>query len=182
MTIHRGLHRREGGFTVVEVMITLSIIGILSSIATVTLSKSINNAKNARLQVMVRNLADDLHAHVDDYDLQHRYSRRGGNAYLNNKVEDIWENAEYDNVFSHRNPYSQSKVVLNWTSVPGSLKHPAIFVTDRPRFSYDRLGSRYAERNLRGSLVVWMRNGNTEIDIYYVDVEGKKSRLRHTVE
>ncbi len=107
---------------------------------------------------------------------------RGGDAYLNNRLETIWENVEYDNVFGHGNPYSQSKVILNWISVSGSLKHPAVFVTSTPRFSYDSLRSQYAESNLRGSLVVWMRNGDSEIDIYYVDVEGRKSRLRLTVE
>ena len=96
--------------------------------------------------------------------------------YLNHKLESILENTPYDNVYRHRNPYSKSTVVLNWPSVPSEFENPAIYITNKNKYSYDKISEVIEE--LRGSVIVWMENKESNVDIFYLDVDGNKFSSR----
>jgi len=170
------------GFTLIELMVVITIIGILSMIATKSVPKIVDRAKEAQLQVMVHNLADDVYSYIHDYDKRHRWRRHHNEKYLNSKLESLWEVKPFDNIFNHRNPFSHSKVVLNWGRVPGSLRNPAIFITANRRYSYERIKPKRVLKNLRGSLIVWMHNRVSKVEIFYIDMKGHKSRLLITTE
>ncbi|HEC77909.1 MAG TPA: type II secretion system protein [candidate division WOR-3 bacterium] len=170
--------QKKNGFTMVEILVVVAIIGILSSLVTWNVSNSIKRAREAQLKVMMRNLADDLLSYAPEYDLKHRWGKNYDERYLNGKLEKLWENKPFDNVFNHKNPFSFSKVVLNWRSVPGYLKNPAIFITNNRRYSYDRIPPNRVMKRLKGSLVVWMRNKYSRVEVYYVNMDGKKSHYK----
>jgi type II secretory pathway pseudopilin PulG len=160
-------------------MIVVAIIAVLSTIAVLTISSTINRAQEAKLKVLAKNLTEDVHAVIDDHDAYHRYADEQDESYLNHRLESLWENAPYDNIFGHRNPYSASKVILNWSSVPSALKHPAVFVTSNDNYSYGALTDATAQDILRGTVIVWLKDGESNVDIFYVGVDGKKSSLRY---
>jgi prepilin-type N-terminal cleavage/methylation domain-containing protein len=166
------------GFSIVELMIVLVIIGILSTLANFNMSNMIKRAKEAQLKAMVRHLTNDVFMYIHDYDLNHRWGKNYDERYLNGKLEKVLENKPYDNVYGHKNPFSASKVVLNWRSVPGFLKNPAIFITCNKRFSYEGFGPKRKVKKLRGTVVIWMRKGVSTVDAYYVNLEGKRSSMR----
>lgn len=170
------------GFTIVELMIVIAIIAVLSTIAVLTISSTINRAEEARLKVLAKNLTEDVHAVVNDHDAYHRYRDEHDEGYLNHRLESIWENVPYDNVFGHRNPYSASKVILNWSSVPSTLKYPAVFITSNDNYSYASISAATGQDELRGTVIVWMKDGESRVDIFYIGVDGKKSSLRYYAE
>jgi len=170
------------GFTLIELMVVVVIIGILSSIATVSISRMIAKAQEAGLKAMVHNLNYNVYSNVSDYDLKHLWvSKSYDIRYLNGKLETILENKKYDNVYGHKNPYSKSKVILNYSSIPSSLKNPAVFITNSSKYSYDKLPPLSITKDLKGSVVVYLNNDVAFIDIFYVDIAGRKSRINQRI-
>ena len=49
-------------------------------------------------------------------------------------------------------------------------------------YSYDALTEATAQDILRGTAIVWMKDGESKVDIFYVGVDGKKSSLRYYAE
>ncbi len=170
------------GFTLVELMVAVVIIGILSSISAVSMHRMIARAQEAGLKAMVNNLNFNVYSNVSDYDLKHLWvSKNYDIKYLNGKLETILENKKYDNVYNHKNPYSKSKVILNYSSIPSSLKNPAVFITNSSKYSYDKLPPLSITKDLKGSVVVYLNNDVALIDIFYVDIAGRKSRINQRI-
>lgn len=171
------------GFTLIELMMVVVIIGILSSIGTVSMSRMIIKAEEARLKVMLHNINFNVESYVMDYDLKHRWTSRSYDIrYLNGKLEKVLENKEYDNIYGHRNPFSKSKVILNYGSIASKFKNPAVFITNASKYSFDKIKPRTITKDLKGSVVVYLANDVNFIDIFYIDIAGKKSMLNLRIE
>ena len=126
-----------------ELMIVISIIGIVSTVAVWTASNSTNRVKEAQLKTTARTLID-VHTYINSHDSYHRFLSEQDDTYLNHRLESLWESETYGNVFGHRNPYSKSPLVLNRGSIPASLKYPAVFITSNNTHSYDEISQAMA--------------------------------------
>ena len=68
-TRSRARLRRQRGFTLVELLIAVAIIGILAAIAVVNLGDSLNRSRQSKTLANMRNLAQALQAYESDHSL-----------------------------------------------------------------------------------------------------------------
>lgn len=64
--LRRRSDRREGGFTLVELLVVVAIIGILASIAVVNLQSAIDKSKQRRTMTNIRSVASAVMAYGTD--------------------------------------------------------------------------------------------------------------------
>lgn len=162
-----------------ELLVVVAIVGILSSLAVSGYGHFRNKAKASGLPVLARLLKLEVDSSIDDYDLLHRYGDRSYDLnYLNGRLESAWEDAAGSNVFGHRNPFSGKGTVLNWAAVPLSVDNPAIFITNNERYAFEALPEDEVRPELRGSVVVHLRNNVRRIDLFFFDFSARKSTFR----
>ena len=132
---------------------------------------------------------------ADKFGGSHLYGGKSyDESYLNGKMEKFLENnVDYDNIYHHSNPYSRSMLILNRRGITKSLANPAVFITDKDKFSYDEINSLNKSKNeqLKGTVVLFMKNAEEakrkrknkkdavpgEIEIFYLDMEGIRSEF-----
>lgn len=174
-----GILASERGFTLVELMVTVGIIAILSTMATFSFAIVRDRARESHLKAMVHNLQLELVVSLNDFDLTHRWGTYFDKTYLNGYLESSWESTPYENRLGHRNPSSRSKVILCATSVPatGLLTRPAVFITNAATYSFANRPPNTIVAALKGSLVVYLNNNIKAVDLYYFDLAGKPSKI-----
>lgn len=179
----RGILANERGFSLIELMTTIAIVGILSTTATFSYAILKDRARESSLKAMLHNFQVELLVHINEFDLKRRWGTYFNKTYLNGYIESIWENTPYDNRIGHRNPLSRSKVILCATSVPtsGKLTQPAIFITNAAAYASKNMKATTVVAALKGSIVVYMNNKIKPVDLYYFDLAGRPSKLRVTV-
>jgi prepilin-type N-terminal cleavage/methylation domain-containing protein/prepilin-type processing-associated H-X9-DG protein len=146
--MERRMHRTrrqapEGGFTLIELMVVIFIIGILVSILVPALQSAIVRAKDAKCKVNVKNLVDAARTYQDKYGKRQYYPPEVGPALWKALADGppgkdpvieetsfltcpIWAVSEYDgtlNTVDYRGP----KVRLS-----GALKADYPIVCDIP--------------------------------------------------
>lgn len=178
-----GILANERGLTLIELMVTVAIVGILSTTATFSYAIFRDRARESNLKAMVHNFQVELLVHINDFDLTHRWGTYLNKTYLNGYIERSWESDPYNNRMGHLNPFSRSKVVLCATSVPtsGRLTQPAIFITNSATYSSARLRSTTVVAALKGSIVVYLNNNIKTVELYYFDLAGRPSKYKVTV-
>jgi len=170
------------GFTLIEIMIVVAIIGILSAIAIAPIYGKIDKAKEAKIMAMIPPIKNEVNVCASDYDLQHRWGSTNYDIrYLNGRLETELENKAYNNYYNYQNPFSKSKVILNYGSIPSGYKNPAVYITNKSQYSYNALKPATITPNLKGSIVVYMNNNVNYVDVYYINEAGKKSQINARV-
>lgn len=173
--------RDERGFTITELMMVLPIIGILCSTAVAGYGYFTNKASAAVLQSLTYVLKIEVDSFIDDFDLSHHYGERSyDTSFLSGRLERSWENTPGNNIFGHRNPFSLKGTVLNWAAVPLSVDNPAIFITNNEHYAFAALPAGEIRPELRGSVVVHLRNDIRQIDLFYFDLAARKSSFHLT--
>lgn len=76
-----------------------------------------------------------------------------------------------------RNPFSGSGAVVNWPDVLVAESNPAIQITNNADYSCAGVGTDSVHPELRGSIVVYLDNGVPDVDIFYVDLLGRRSAM-----
>lgn len=169
------------GFTLVELLIVVAIIGILSSTAALVMNKQIEKANLVKLAALARYLSQDISGISSNFDLTHRWTATpytGGvykTNYLNGALQEMWEKGKANtNLYGHKNPFSKKMVVLDATSITTAYKNPAIFISyNNTRFPYT---SYVTNTNAAGAVIVHITNNSMKIDVYYTDSKGVKSQ------
>jgi len=85
--------RRAGGFTLVELMITVVIVGILASVAVPMAQLAAQRTKEQELRVALRQIRDG----IDNYRLavdEGRVARRADESGYPRRLEDLFEGVE----------------------------------------------------------------------------------------
>lgn len=159
-----------------ELLMVLLVIGILSSAGVAGYGHFTNKASAVVLQSLAHVLKIDVDTFTEGFDHSHRYGERSyDTSFLSGRLESAWESRPGSNIFDHRNPFSSKGTVLNWAAVPLSVNNPAIFLTNNVYYAFDVLPEGEIRPELRGSVVVHLRNGVRQIDIFYFDLGARKS-------
>lgn len=82
--------QRQRGFTLIELVVTLAIMGLLASIAVPLAEINIQRAKEAELRSALRQIRSGLDAHKQAYD-EGRIERRADGSGFPRRLEDLVE-------------------------------------------------------------------------------------------
>jgi hypothetical protein len=167
---------REGGFTLVELATVIVVSAMLLVLALPNVVPAVDRAKTAVSMSNAHIVGNVLVPLVGEYavDRRFRFACNYDHAWLAGRLESELENLPYYNRFQLRNPYSGSQTILDWTYCPDFMASPAVFITGGPQYSYEAA----TQPCLLGSVVVYLENGQEEVEVYFVDGLGKKSRYK----
>jgi prepilin-type N-terminal cleavage/methylation domain-containing protein len=193
----RQVGRAQGGFSLIELLIVIIIIGILAAIAIPVYAAQRGQAKEVVLKKNARdvNIAALTYA-LSGLDTTYHRSDDGGGAaaanaarYVSNALEvGLEQGVPLENSEHYINPFSGKKSIVNWSSVITTqdlYSNPAVFITNTSACRYASFQSMTLARrtSLRGSIVVCWNTVATvnAIQIYFVRGDATKSPLLHSI-
>lgn len=169
--------RGEQGFTLIELTIVLAILSVLSTIALSGFAVFKIRAQEALLKNSVYLVKVETDAWVNDYSRDRRWGGNYDTAFLNGRLEKALEAGAPGSSQGVKNPFSGSRAVINWTDVLLAESSPAIQITNNADYSHAGMGTVAVHPELRGAVVVYLGNGIPTVDIFYVDLLGKRSSM-----
>lgn len=169
--------RREQGFSLIELSIVLAMLSMLGMIALSVYAIFKIRAQEALLKNLVYLVKVETNTWVNDYRLDQHWGGNYDTAFLNGRLEKVLESGATGGGQGIRNPFSGNRAVINWTDVLLAESNPAIQITNNASYSYAGMGTTAVYPELRGTVVVYLGNGIPAVDIFYVDLLGKRSAM-----
>lgn len=179
--------KNKKGFTLIEMIIVITILGLLAAILVPSMIHIVGNARENVLQANCAGIQSFIALAAAKYDSDHLFQNSDdsgtGNpedqTYLGRYLETYFEQAGYGkNNFVIKNPYSGKTGVLNYSSykLPEEYRRLAVVISDNSSLEYAAsLSQAEGKTYLSGCIIIYMKNGNAQIEIYYIDKNGKKS-------
>jgi len=185
---------RQGGFTLIEILIVIIVVGILAAIAIPLYVAQRDKAKATARELNARNVMITAHSHVADglsasWQATHALTNGKLSTYAATYVSSALEEnikrggATGTNAEGYTNPRSGKTLILNQAALPtGANTQPVLWITQPSSTTY-----RYASfptnattmADLAGSVVVCWNTATSQIEIFSVDKNGKKSATCH---
>jgi prepilin-type N-terminal cleavage/methylation domain-containing protein len=183
-------HHEDEGFSFIEVLVAMIIIGILAAIAIPVYINQRDKAKEAGLKLTAHHITIAAHSYVADglsTVWTTSYAKTNGTlstqaaTYASCALEENMKRggAAGTNAEGYSNPYSAKKLILNQAALPtGANVQPALWITQPSSTTY-----RYAsfptnsttKADLAGSVVACWNTGTSTIEIFFVNKNGRKS-------
>jgi prepilin-type N-terminal cleavage/methylation domain-containing protein len=181
---------RQHGFTLVEILIAVIIVGILAAIAIPVYVAQRDKAKVTGLKLNARHITIAAHSYVADSlstVWTKSYAKTNGTlstqaaTYASCALEENVKHggATGTNADGYTNPYSAKKLILNQAALPtGANVQPAVWITQPSSTTYRYTSfptNSTTKADLAGSVVACWNTGTSTIEIFFVDKNGKKS-------
>ncbi len=179
--------KRKKAFTLIELIVVIAIIGALIAILVPTMNGFVDDARETVLEANSRGIEAFLMASSLRFDSDHLFANSTDSGtgdpedqtYLSRYLETYFEQAGYGkNNFSIKNPFSGKTGVLNYSTykLGSAYRQLAMVISNNSDLKYENsLSASTGKTYLRGSLIVYMSNGDPTVQIYYIDKDGNKS-------
>lgn len=186
--------KNKKGFTLIELVVVIVILGIIAAIAIPAFSSYIDKSKNAVLKTNCAGLVSFVQSSSLYFDKDHLFQNSRDSktpdytsrTYLSQYIEEYFETAGYGkNNFNLINPYSHKDGIINYSNykLGTSYIQQAVVISNSSDLKYSAtLTTENGKTYLMGSIIIYMANGSNNIELYYIDKDGKKSDTMHNIE
>lgn len=173
--------RRPRGFTLVELAIAITIFGILAAALSVYFARARQKAQNTAILSAARTIAlEQIVPEISKFPQNRRFGNPNRNRFLNGAIFQKLKKTNLTNTYGYNNPVNGSGRII----ARGGVRRrnpPAVYITNKRNFLYERIGNRRRLlKDIAGTIIIWMSNSRPEIEVFYVDTDGRRSEFLWT--
>lgn len=171
---------KNRGFSLIELMIAISIFAILSAVVTISSARARDKAHNAAIAGAAKTIAiDQVAPYITEHNGKLRWGGSRNPKFLNGRIYQALNRPGRSNYYNYKNPASGSERIR----VGGNAGNPAaaVLITNRRKWKYDQIsGRKNLLKRSKGLVVLWMARNDPTVEVYYIDMLGRVSEFHWT--